>query len=227
MYQVIDYYEPAEEKGDLQYSQGSVWWACLPYTFDKPIVTRFYFDRPIERLDLTTFEANKEVVDKKSNTNPGEFLALSKFKKRPVVILSTPGSPYGDRAWHGGEYFVVAPLRSLRVDVTGEYKANPDFVWGAVTYHYNSIFYLPDDPKFDLRESVVQFDRLTTLHVSWLLEAAKAKLTRDAWICLSSWLQNYLFGRIPKTFNENLNAYREMVGEDPKVKASMFGKKGM
>jgi hypothetical protein len=223
MYSVIDFYEKNPEGADI-YSRGSIWWACPQYVFERPNVWRFYKDRPTEMVDLTKFDANKEVADKNASTEPGEFLAIAKFKKRPVVILSSPGSAYKDRAWKGGEYYLVAPLRTLRSEITGEYKANPDFVWDAITYQYNSIFYLPADTTFDFKESVIQFDRIITLHQSWLLQLRQARLSQDALVCLCSWLQNYLFGKIPKKFNDEVETYREMVGTEPKIRAGLFGR---
>jgi hypothetical protein len=112
----------------------------------------------------------------------------------------------------------------LRHQPTNEYKANPEFVWNAIIYQYSSVFYLPNEPKYDILESVVQFDRMTTLHKSWLLEPRKAQLTNEAVICISAWLQNYITGIVPKTFNEDLESYREMLGENPKIRTGLFGK---
>lgn len=227
MYQVIDYYEPVNIKTEDCLQQGYFWWSCPFYIFDKPAVMRFWKDRPTEQMNLMSFDPTRESVDKKSGTQPGEFLAIAKFKKRPVIILSTAGTTYRDRAWRGGEYYLVAPIRTLRNDYTGEYKANPEFVWDTITYKYSSVFYLPGEPGFDFQESIIQFDRIITLHRSWLLETRIAKLTQEAKVCVNAWIQNYLFGKLPKTFNENLEAYRAMVGEDPKIRASLYGKKGV
>jgi len=225
MYEVINFYESINPKDEDCFEFGSFWWACLPYVFNRSIVTRFWYDRPTELLNLEEFDPGNEESDAKAKTQPGEFLAISKFKKRPVIILSTPGMPYHDRAWHGGEYFLVAPTRTLRSEITGEYKANPDFVWDTITYQYSSVFYLPGEPAHDFLEAVIQFDRMITLHKSWLLEPRKAKLTHDAKVCVRGWLQSYIFGKVPKIFNANLEAYREMVGEDPQVRAGLFGRK--
>ena len=107
------------------------------------------------------------------------------------------------------------PLRTLRNEITGEYKANPDFVWDTITYQYSSVFYLPEESRYNFQEAVIQLDRIVTLHQSWLLDPRSAKLSDDARVCLSAWLQNYIFGKLPKKFNENLEAYKAMVGEDP------------
>ena len=227
MYKVIDYYESVDPKIHTCLEQGCFWWACPPNIFNRPIVTRFWFDRPTEMLNLTSFDPQKEKPDERAKTEPGEFLAISKFKKRPVIILSTPGTPYRDRAWQGGEYYLVAPTRTLKSEITGEYKADPEFVWDSITYQYSSIFYLPGDPAYNFLEAVIQFDRITTLHRSWLLEPRSAKLSNDAKVCLSAWFQNYIFGKIPKKFNENLETSKAMVGEDPQIRAGLFGRKGL
>lgn len=227
MYKIIDFYEPIDPKDEDCLQQGCFWWACPSYIYDQPVVTRFWFDRPTEILNLRNFDPNKEVPDEKANTQAGEFLAISKFKRRPVIILSTPGTPYRERGWRGGEYFLVAPTRTLRSNISGEYKADPEFVWDSITYQYSSVFYLPGNPAYDFLEAVIQFDRITTLHRSWLLEPRRAKLTHDARVCVNAWLQNYISGKVPKLFNENLEAYRTMVGEDPQVRAGLFGRKGV
>jgi hypothetical protein len=223
MYNVIDFYEEVSREENC-YERGYFWWACPPYIFDRPIVTRFWHNRPTQELKLEDFDSRNEESDEINITQPGEFLGVSKFKRRPVIVLSTSGSPYRDRAWKGGEYFLVAPTRTLRSKITGEYRANPNFVWDAITYQYSSVFYLPRDPEYDFLEAVIQFDRIVTLHRSWLLEPRKAKLSHDAKVCIDCWLRNYIFGKVPISFNKNLEAYREMVGEDPKIRTGIFGK---
>ena len=219
MYKVIDFYEPLSRSDAQRYERGQFWWACFPYAFTKPEVTRFWHDRPSQKLDLRRFDPRQEQTD--------EFLAITKFKKRPVVVLSTAGSLYCDRSWRGGEFFLVAPVYSLRDMVTGEYKPDPQFVWSVITYQFSSLFYLPYSGAYDFQESVLHFDRMTTFHRSWLLEPRKARLSGDSMICLDEWLRNYLFGQVRSRFNEDLEAYRQMVGNDPQMRTGLFGQRGV
>lgn len=223
MYRVIDFYEPLSQADAQRYERGQFWWVCCPYSFRQPQVTRFWPNRPTDTLDLRRFDPRREKPDTVAKTDSDEFLAITKFKRRPVVILSTCGSVYYDRAWQGGEHFLIAPARSLRVPLTGEYKANPHFVWGAITYLFSSIFYLPRDPEYDIRESVVHFDHMKTLHRSWLLQPGRARLGKEAMICLDQWLRNYIYGKVSPRFNKDLEAYRDMVGEDPQMRTGIFG----
>jgi hypothetical protein len=224
MYKVIDFYEPLSRSDAERYERGQFWWACFPYAFTKPQITRFWPNRPTETLDVRRFDPRKEQPDDVAHTSADEFLAITQFKRRPVVILSTAGSLYHDRAWRGGDFFLVAPVRSLRDTLTGEYKANPNFVWGAITYRFSSVFYLPRDATFDIREGVLHFDRMTTLHRTWLLEPRKAHLSSDAMVCLDEWLRNYLYNEVRARFNDDLETYRQMVGSDPQVRTGLFGR---
>ncbi len=224
MYKIIDFYEPLSQADAERYERGQFWWTCYPYAFTTSHITRFWPHRPTRTLDVRQFDPRREQPDDEADTIPGEFLAITKFKRRPVVILSTAGTPYRDRAWRGSEFFLVAPARSLRDPLTNEYKAAPQFVWGAITYQYSSVFYLPGSDQFDIHEAVLHFDRMTTLHHSWLLEPRGACLSSDAMVCMDEWLRNYLYGKVRARFNEDLETYRQMIGGDPQIRTGLFGR---
>lgn len=226
MYQVIDYYKPTTITDTNRHERGQLWWTCFPYMLKQPVVTRFWPHRKAEKLDLRRFDPCHEQSDERAHTSTDEFLAITKFKRRPVVIISTAGPPYQDRAWLGGEYYLVAPLRSLRDSLSGEYKANPEFVWGAITYRYNSVFYLPGSDTHHIRESVIHFDWMACFHSSWLLQPCLASLAPDAMVCLDEWLRYYVYGKVRKQFHDDLEDYREMVGKDPQIRTGVFGKSG-
>lgn len=223
MFGCVDYYEP-ENRSEAQkrVRRGQFWWSCHPYIPTTRRISRFVPGSPIHTLDIGSFDPRKEDPDGRAKTQPGEFLAITKFKKRPVVVVSTGGDYYRDRAWKGGDCFLVAPVRSLRDPVTGEYKTGPNFVWSVITYKFSCLFYLPPSDKFDMHESVVHLDRMTAVHRSWLLEPRKAHLTSDATICLDEWLRNYICGKVRRRFNEDLQDYHAMVGDDPKIRAGVF-----
>jgi hypothetical protein len=219
-----DFYEPLSSADAQQHERGQMWWTCYPYLFTRPRVPRILADGKTREMDLRQFDPGQEQRDEELDTNPGEFLAVTKFKKRPVMILSTAGTPYQDRAWQGGGFFLVAPIRSLRHPVSGEYIAPPEFVWGTMTYQYSSVFYLPRDDQFDIREAVLHLDRMKTLHQSWLFEPRRARLGGDAMICLDEWLRNYIYGIVRVKFNDDLESYRQIVGEDPQIRTGVFGR---
>ena len=227
MYKVIDFYEPLIRTDTHRYERGQMWWTCYPYLNLHPRVIRAWGNGATAEMDLHQFDPTQERSDEKSDTAPGEFLAITKFKKRPVVILSTAGTPYQDRAWQGGGFFLVAPVRSLRHSLTGECIAPPGFVWGTITYQYSSVFYLPRDDQFGVREAVLHLDRMKTLHQSWLLEPRRACLSKDAMVCLDEWLRNYIYGKVRDKFNKDLETYRQMVGEDPQTRTGVFGQSGL
>jgi hypothetical protein len=43
-------------------------------------------------------------------------------------------------------------------------------------------------------------------------------------VCLDEWLRNYLYNKVRARFNDDLEAYRHMVGRDPQVRTGLFGR---
>ena len=223
MYKVIDYFEPIDSSSKKAILRGQFWWTCFQFFFDRPKVTRFYCNRPTEILDITKFNPEREVIDNDNKTENNEFLAVCKYKLRPIIVISTSGNHYHDRTWEGGEYFLVAPIYSLRDDITDEYRCSPKFVWDVITYQYNSLFYLPKSSSYQIHEGIIHFDRIITLHKSWLIKQRSACLTGDAMNCLDNWLKLFIYGKIGKKFSEDLQAYQNIVGQDPKIRQDLFG----
>ena len=223
MYQVIEFYENIPNNERNAFMRGHFFWTYFPYVFTAPRVKRFWDNRPTEILDINTFNPFTEEPRDGNNSEEGTFEAVTKYKKRPVIILSSVGQSYDPRGLRGGEYFLVAPLRSLRILETDEYKRKPEFVWNVILYKYNSLFYLPNSKKSQIRESVILFERITTLHKSWLTPSGFQRLSSDAQSCLDIWLRYYIFGSIPSSFNKNLEAYRNLMGEDPDIKKAITG----
>jgi hypothetical protein len=225
MYTVIDpFYEADTTSATERCARGQLWWTCFPYAFTNTEVTRFWPHRPTEKLDIARFDPRRERYDHRASTSADEFLAITQFKRRPVVIISTCGTQYRNGGWRGAEFFLVAPARSLRDSLTREYKPSPHFVWSVITYRFSSLFYLPRDSNLNIREAVLHFDRIIALHRSWLLEPMQACLSGDALICLDEWLRNYIYGLVRTEFNRDLECYRQLVGEDPEVRTGVFGK---
>lgn len=223
MHKLIDFYEriPAKENGC--YQRGHFFWTCFPYAFFSPRVTRFWNNKPTETIDITEFNPSKEEYDPNNHTEADMFLAINTYKRRPVVLLSSQCQSFDPKGLHGGEYFLVAPLRSLRILETNEYRHKPDFIWNTINYKYNSIFYIPSSDEGTIRESIIFFERMTTLHLSWLIPFGDIRLSSDAMACLDMWLRNYIYGTLPSKFNQNLEDYRKLMGEDPKTKRELIG----
>lgn len=224
MHLVADYYE--EHRAALQGqapSRGELWWICDPYTFTSSKATRFVKDQPSKQVDVRRFDPSKLPPDLEAGTQRGEYMAITKIKRRPALVMSTSGTAYHDRGWLGGEFYLVVPARSLR-HPTGEYKCDTEFVWGAISYTYSSLFYLPPCDKLRVREGVLHFDRAKALHSTWLLRPWGVRLTADAMKYVDTWFDNYLHGTVPTKFGKALKLYRELLGEDPAIRTGLFGR---
>lgn len=223
MYKLIDFYEPLDALPEGSHERGQFWWTCYPNPSQSTEVVRIRRGRASERVDVRRFDPEREQIDTESGTAANEFWALAKFKRRPVVILSTGGTPFRHATWRGGERYLVGPIYTLREELTGEYKAPPAFVWGAMRYQYSAVFYLPRHDGFGLREAVVRLDMMTTLQRSWLVDCRRVCLTRKAIYCLDEWLSNYVYRKVRSEFNAELEVYRDLLGEDPQVRTGLFG----
>ena len=137
-------------------------------------------------------------------------------------MLSTSGDPYNDRAWKGGERMLVVPLYSLRVPQTGEWRCTRNFVLNTINYRYSSVFFLPGSTDHGLLDSVVRFDRVMGMHISWLIERRSAQLTTEAMRCVDEWFQFFVTGKIRKKFLEDVEAYRSLVAETPGTIETLF-----
>lgn len=218
MWQIIDYYTPQDKNG-ADRSRGELWLACVPRAISENQVTRVFESGATARLSVSSLGALDGATAARASAKG--IPALTLHDVRPVLLLSSPAKRYVDRAWTGGCWHLVAPIRSLKDPDTGEYKAEAAFLWGVITYVYPSLFYLPEDAGFQIREAVVHFDRLTTLHTSWLLEPRRARLTDAALRCADQWLGMYLTGKCSTRFSSDVGAYREMMGESPNVRGSL------
>jgi len=223
MYKAIDFFEPLGRGEARLHGRGQLWWACVPQVLQEPYVSRFYWkDHQVKQTSVREFDPKLEMRDPGAKIKKDEFVAITKFGLRPVVILSTCGDAYRDRAWRGGECYLVAPMFTLRDRRTGEWKCNPDFAWEVITYRFSSLFYVPRCPSLGIKESVVHLDRMVTLHRSWLLGPCKARLHADAMKCLNAWLYNHAHGRIGQNFMRELRTYREIMDEDPKTRTTVL-----
>lgn len=223
MYKYIDYYEQKPKEKKEGFHRGQFYWSCFPFAFSSPRVTRFWCNRPTETLDTTKFNSTKEKFDPDNKTEADEFLAITQYKRRPVLLLSTPIEKYDTKGFKGGEYYLVAPLRSLRIKETNEYKFSAELIWKSILYSYSSLFYLPDSIGDMICESFVLFERTTTLHQSWLSPCDSIQLSTEALYCVDMWFRNFIFGNVPTTFKNDIDAYRTAMGESPVTKNEVLG----
>lgn len=219
MYTVLDYYEDTGRDRQRTIERGDIWMVCFPYRFSDDRIERVYPDGLVK---VESIHGHRPRVDRDGREAAEEFSGVIKFKRRPVIVLSTLGDHYQDRAWRGQQTVLVAPVRSLRDDVTNEYRADPEFVWNSICYRYRSIFYLPCSNKYDFHEAALHLDDMRTINCAWLSEKRPARLSDDALKILDGWLHFYIYGKLGEGLAGFLNDYREYLGQHPDVRTGLF-----
>lgn len=210
---LIDYYEHPGRDYAKRYERGQFYWAPFLYIPTGRQIDRYKKDLPITRMDIQTFNPEYERPDPASGTESDEFLAILKFKLRPVIIVSTPATPWEAYGKKAGNYYTVVPIYTTKHPITGRHKYPLEFVKGAIAYQYNSVFYLPASDDFYVEEAIVRLDMLCALHRSWFVRPRPVCLTDDALSLLSGWLHYYLTGRINKRLYEDLQVFCELLAE--------------
>jgi hypothetical protein len=119
-----------------------------------------------------------------------ERIALVGCKMRPVIIISKSADCWNYGKKTNDECFLVAPVYSLEEN-DGSKKYPTEFIEKIKAYAYNTFFYLPKSLSPYVRESYVRFDRIQSIHKSWLQHEPN-KLTPEAMECLLAWLYCYL-----------------------------------
>ena len=222
MYPLINnYFEPIRDAS--RFEPGQLWWVCFPNPWNRPEICRVWRSNGSKLINVRDFDPHKEQADSVTGTAPNEFMGLTKFKQRPIVVLSVSAKPFAAGSWKGGARLLVAPIFTLKEEITGEYKVSPRFVWDFMTYQCDSVFYLPPNPTFDILEAVIRLDYMATIHESWLASPRKAQLTKDAMNCLNEWFRHYIWGCVQGSFQRDLLTYRELVGSDPEIRVGIFG----
>lgn len=223
MFGVVNFYTAIDPKQPHP-MRGGIYWTCFQLPYTGPFVERIHRDaRPIKRLDVNTFNPEREHPDPIDGTASNEFLALQKFKQRPVVIISTAGDPHvGDKSvWKTGAHTLVAPLLTIYDKTRKRYKCTSEFLVAALDYQYAGIFFLPGNTKFNLLPSIVRLDHAQPLHTSWLRKEGKGKkLSEDALRCIEEWLYYYVTGCVSPDFADNLKTYRKLIKEENLIDVS-------
>jgi hypothetical protein len=222
MYKLIDFYRPVNKGDGYSFDRGMIYWTCVQQPFLSPAIKRWTEQR-VRKIDVNQFNPSTENDDAENGTKAGEFWGINKYKKRPVIILSSQCPKYEDRVLKGGEFYLVAPLFTLRDKITKEYKFDKETVWGAISYNIKAAFYLPQSDKSELQESLILLERMFTIHCSWLQPPLSIRLSDDGLGCLNMWVRNFIYGSVPDWFQEKISTYRELIGTDPQTRTEVFG----
>jgi hypothetical protein len=218
MHGLVDFYEPVDTN-DPPYQRGQFYWVTLAYIPDAEMILR-YWHHGTQMMNVHQFDPNREKLDKEADTKADEFHAVLTFKRRPALVLSTGGTPT-DHAPLMGDYYLVAPVHSLRDPVTGEYKCSQDFVYSTLAYSYNTAIYL-EDSGADLKESYVRLDKCTSIHRSWFGHRLNVRLSDEMLDILTAWHRYYLTGKIGKDLDDLVQYYRAELAKDDTIRRRIF-----
>jgi hypothetical protein len=218
MYRALDYYESLSTAA-AHPTVGGIYWTCFQFAYNGPVVNRVHLDgRTSERIDVAKFDPNSERPDANDNTRSNEFIAQQKFKHRPVVVLSPPGSHYSptmDARWHAGQHVLVVPIYSVWSKTPPGYDVPAEFLLKAIRYEYDSAFFLPGSKAFDRVAGIARFEYAQSMHASWLVRGRPAvKLTDVALQFIQEWFIHYLTETLSPEFLKDLIAYRELLAAE-------------
>lgn len=218
MFGTIEYFEKLPRSAQHPVL-GGIYWAPFPFGYGGTNIERAHMDaRPHERIDVTKFNPEKERYDKGDNTQSNEFLAIRKFKYRPVIALSGRADPYTGQmqaTWMGGNHVVAAPIYSVFNKTSRRYKFPAELLIEVILYQYAAAFFLPGSRVLSLTASIVRLEYAQSIHVDWLEKhGGGVVLQGNALYCLQEWFSYYLTGEVSQAFAEDLDAYRETMKEE-------------
>ena len=214
-----EYYSPlgrGQILGQL-YEIGQFFWAPALYLFGEqgrnPYVVRSAYNQSRRDYDYRVspmqsareFSAPQE-PDPTLGTRSDERAVILRAKRRPVILISTPASPWSDSRRRHDDSFLVAPVYSFGGDET-KLAYSPTFIERVKGYFYWQLFYLPGDRGAGIREGFVRLDRIQAMHQS-LLEHMPVRLSDDAQPLLRNWIRVYL-GETLSEVDDLLFDYRE------------------
>jgi hypothetical protein len=113
----------------------------------------------LENTDLSDFDPSKDKPLRHLGLDADSFLLSNGYKFRYSIILSDPLT--NEYKAPGDQGFLVVPLYSIH-DPAGNFKSYIDreMVMRAQAYQINNIFYMPESPPFNIRESFARLDRI-------------------------------------------------------------------
>jgi len=221
MYPTLSYYHAVDPRASIPV-RGGIYWSCFQFAYSGPSVERVHRDaRPISTLDIQQFNPGLERADATDGTASNEFLAVQKFKQRPVIVLSTSGDIYLEtvqKRWKGGQHVLVAPLYSVWDETNRRFEFPSDFLLRAIRYDYASTFFLPGSHNFDLIAGIARFEYTQAVHISWLKKYSRGvMLSETALQFLEEWFSYFMTGTVSETFSKELTTFREYLDQEGNV----------
>ena len=193
---------------------GQLFLAPMPFMLDSrvPRLRLDYYDKKkpynssytIEEEDIQSFRPEDVKPIYPLRLSASEFALCMPHKFRPVIILSQEMPSWKDYQETYAECYIVVPLYTTKDAVEG-YKFSEKFLLKTQAYQYPTLFYLPEDSQYGIRESIARFERSMAINRK-LLKPIPASLSDDALYCLTEWFYYFLEA---KELNEILKEYRE------------------
>lgn len=199
------------------YEIGQFFWAPALYLFGEqgrnPYVVRSAYNQSnrdysyqVSQMQSASEFRATQAPDHTLGTRSDERAVIIRAKRRPVVLISTPVSPWVDSRRRHDDSFLVAPVYSFGGDET-KLAYSATFIERVKGYFYWQLFYLPGDRGAGIREGFVRLDRIQAIHQS-LLEHMPVRLGDDARPLLHNWIRVYL-GETLSEVDDLLFEYRE------------------
>ncbi|MHB8089208.1 MAG: hypothetical protein ACYDH2_13260 [Anaerolineaceae bacterium] len=209
----IEYYEQAARDYRTSFKKGQICYAPVPYYLNGMVIhcsIEYLKSKNPGNYSLITQASSLMELDKGSLPDITElgydrdtFLPLLPHKFRPVILITDPIPNLKINSKEYGALFVVVPMYSICDDKLSE-SLSDRFLLNLQGYKYPSLFYLPENDQFAMKESIARFDRIMVFQ-SECLSPKPVQLTVDATYCLNKWLLFFLGGEL----DEIIGTYRE------------------
>ena len=179
---------------------GRLCWAPVSYVEDH------YFEASVAQQApsddwATTFRVSEYAPDATPPLHPpvkfldlraDDRLRLARFKKRPVLVVSSETTPWKDteKKHHRRPTRLVVPLYTAD-------RYGSKFVGRVRRFSYNTHFWLPENAERGgkpSRETILRFDSIETVHERWL-EPVDWSVSDEALSYVRAWLDYFLDGR--------------------------------
>lgn len=202
---------------------GQFFYAPVPYMLKRraPRLRLDYYDPEnrsnssytIEMVDISEFRPDDAEPNHELRLASDEPVLCVPHKLRPVIVLSQEILPWRDGRREFDDCYIAIPLYSTK-DPAGEYRFSEQFLLRVQAYQYPTLFFLPEEARFGIRESVARLDRAIAINRE-ILRPYRASLTSDALYCLTRWFHYYVGAEL----DEILDYYRQaaleqLEGED-------------
>jgi hypothetical protein len=210
----IDYYEEPSRDYRERFEPGSFYIAPIPYLLSRstPRLRVDYYDpsKPynssytVEQTDMASFRPGDDDPIYELKLSSEEFVLCVAYKLRPVIALTHDVPVWRDRDQKYADCLLVVPSYGAR-DEAGNYRFSEQFMLRVQAYEYASMFYLPENVSFGIRESIARFDRIAAVRQDVLRPQPK-RLTGEATECITNWFQYFVGAEL----DELLYMYREL-----------------